>query len=185
MQGLWIKSPAPSLKPLRKGESINEAVVNGNFLQKLPNFVRMAMAWMLRHYSSPAGRNDDWATILEGFGLCPSINDERELFVKQETYLAEWNKSLNENDLDFVLALPFPMPAIPRNSTGKVTILSAAGCLIFNLVRSSSNTQGSTDRLILLFFSLIIRPVVCPSRSWTRTSIHFPATSPPARNTPT
>ena len=92
------------------------------------------MAWMLRNCSSPAGRNDDWATLLEGFGLCPSINDEHELFVKKDIYLAEWNKSLNENNLDFLLVLPFPTPAIPRNSTGKVTITSAAGCLIYNFV---------------------------------------------------
>ena len=93
------------------------------------------MAWMLRNYSSPAGRNDDWATLLEGFGLCPSINEERELFAKKDIYLAEWNRSLNEHDLDFILALPFPTPAIPRNSTGKVTLTSSAGCLVYNFVR--------------------------------------------------
>ena len=93
------------------------------------------MAWMLRNYSSPAGRNDDWASLLEGFGLCPSIIEERKLFVKKDIYLAEWNRSLNENNLDFILALPFPTPAIPKNSTGKATILSTAGCFIYNFVR--------------------------------------------------
>ena len=93
------------------------------------------MAWVLRKYSSPAGRNDDWATLLEGFGKCASINEERELFVKKEMYLAEWNRSLNENKLDFVLALPFPTPAIPKNTTGKVTLISSAGCFLYNFVR--------------------------------------------------
>ena len=126
---------APMLKPLRKGESINEAAVKGNFLQNLPSFVRTVMAWMLRNYSSPAGRNDDWATLLEGFRMCASIDEERALFAKKDLYLAEWNRSLNENDLDFVLALPFPTPAIPRNSTGKATFMSAAGSFIYNFVR--------------------------------------------------
>ena len=92
------------------------------------------MAWMLRNYSEPPGRNDDWATLLEGFGLCPSIEEERTLFAKKDIYLAEWNKSLNENKLDFILALPFPTPAIPRNSTGKATFMSAAGSFIYNFV---------------------------------------------------
>jgi len=126
---------APTLKPLRKGESINEAVTIGNFLQSLPSLVRKGMAWMLRNYSSPAGRNDDWASLFDGFGLCSSINEERTLFAKKDAYLAEWNRSLNENNLDFILALPFPTPAIPRNSTGKATLISAAGCFLYNFVR--------------------------------------------------
>ena len=93
------------------------------------------MAWMLRKYSSPAGRNDYWAALLEVFGLCPSIIKEHELFVEKDIYLAEWNRSLNENNLDFVLNIPFPTPAIPRNTTGKATIISAAGCFVYNLVR--------------------------------------------------
>lgn len=136
---------APTLKPLRRGESINEAIVNGNFLQNLPRFVRRGMAWMLRNYSSPAGRNNDWATLLEGFQICPSIDKERELFVQKDIYLAEWNKSLNENDLDFVLTLPFPSPAIPKNTTGKVTLMSAAGCFIYNLVRLPSHPPVCYD----------------------------------------
>ena len=126
---------APTLRPLRKGESINEAVINGNFLQKLPNFVRAVMVWWLRAYSTPAGRNDDWATLLEGFGLSPSVDEERVLFANKDAYLAEWNRSLNENRLDFVLALPLPTPAIPRNSTAKATLMSSAGCFVYNLVR--------------------------------------------------
>ena len=94
------------------------------------------MAWMLRKYSSPAGRNDDWATLLEWFGKCPSIEGERELFVNKEAYLAEWNRSLNENKLDFVLNLPFSTPAIPKGTTGKATMISTAGCFLYNLVRS-------------------------------------------------
>ena len=123
------------LKPLRKGESINEAVVTGSFLQNLPNFVRNFMAWMLRNYSSPPGRNDGWAYLLEGFGKCPSIDEERELFAQKDVYLAEWNRSMNENKVDFILALPFPTPAIPKNTTGKATIISAAGSFLYNFVR--------------------------------------------------
>ena len=67
--------------------------------------------------------------------MCASIDEERVLFAKKEVYLAEWNKSLNENKLDFILALPFPTPAIPRNSTGKATFMSAAGSFIYNFVR--------------------------------------------------
>ena len=93
------------------------------------------MAWLLRNYSTPVGRNDDWATLLEGFGMCASIDEERALFAKKDIYLAQWNRSLNENNLDFVLALPFPTPAIPRNSTGKATFMSAAGTFIYNFVR--------------------------------------------------
>ncbi|KAF9652291.1 amidase signature enzyme [Thelephora ganbajun] len=135
---------SPTLRPLRKGESINEATVKGNFLQNLPNFVRRGMAWMLRNYSSPAGRNDDWATLLEGFGMCASIDEERALFAKKDIYLAEWNKSLNENNLDFILALPFPTPAIPKNSTEKATFMSAAGCFIYNFLDYSAGCMPVT-----------------------------------------
>ena len=107
---------------------------------------------MLRNYSEPPGRNDDWATLLEGFGLCPSIEEERALFAKKDIYLAEWNKSLNENNLDFVLALPFPTPAIPRNSTGKATFMSAAGSFIYNFVRRLLTCLKPV--LILLSYSL-------------------------------
>lgn len=93
------------------------------------------MVWWLRNYSTPAGRNDDWATLLEGFGLSPSVDQERVLFAKKDAYLAEWNRSLNENRLDFVLALPLPMPAIPRKSTAKATLMSCAGSFVYNLVR--------------------------------------------------
>ena len=128
---------APTLKPLRKGESINEAMVNGNFLQSLPNFVRKGMSWALRNYSSPPGRNDDWAGLLDGFGMCSSIDEERTLFAKKDIYLEEWHKSLNNNSLDFVLTLPFPTPAFPKNSTAKVTFMSASGCFMYNFVRHS------------------------------------------------
>lgn len=159
---------APTLKPLRRGESINEAVINGNFLQNLPNFVRNIMAWMLRKYSSPAGRNDDWATLLEGFAKCPSIQEERELFVKKDAYLAEWNTSLNESKLDFVLGLPFPTPAIPKNTTGKATLISAAGCFLYNFVRPLVYfCKTSLPNLFFpsSFFSLTILPGACQSRS--------------------
>ena len=92
------------------------------------------MAWLLRYYSVPAGRNDDWATLLEGFRKCSSIDEERMLFAKKDLYLAEWHRSLNENKIDFLLNLPFPTPAIPRNSTGKATFMSAAGTFIYNFV---------------------------------------------------
>ena len=98
------------------------------------------MAWMLRKFSSPAGRNNDWATLLEGFGECHSIEEERELFVKKDMYLAEWNRSLNENNLDFILNLPFPMPAIPKHTTGKATLISSAGSFIYNFVRLSPHS---------------------------------------------
>lgn len=134
--GLQIAFAAgtPTLKPLRKGESINEAAINGNFLQNLPNFVRNFMAWMLRKYSSPAGRNDDWAYLLDGFGKCPSVEEVHKLFVKKDSYLAEWNRSLNENGIDFILTLPYPTPAIPRGTTGKATLISASGCFIYNFL---------------------------------------------------
>ena len=92
------------------------------------------MAWWLRYSSTPAGRNDDWATLLEGFGLSPSVSEERALFSKRDAYLAEWNRSWNEHKLDFVLTLPLPTPAIPRGSTAKATLMSSAGCFIYNLV---------------------------------------------------
>jgi len=91
---------------------------------------------MLRNYSSPAGRNDEWATLLGGLDKCGSIEEERELFAKKDIYLAEWTRSWNKNNLDFVLALPFPMPAIPKNTTGKATLMSTSGCFIFNFVRN-------------------------------------------------
>ena len=115
------------------------------------------MAWMLRSYSVPAGRNDDWATLLEGFGMCPSIDEERVLFAKKDIYLAEWNRSLNDNKLDFVLALPFPTPAIPRNSTGKATFMSAAGSFIYNFVRLLPICIYLTPLLILLLARLFSR----------------------------
>ena len=133
-----MKSTA-TMKPLRKGESINEAVVTGNFIQNLPNFVRNFMAWMLRYYSSPPGRNDGWAHLLEGFAKCPSIEEEHKLLVRKDLYLAEWNRSMNENNVDFILAPPFPTPAIPKKTTGKATMVSSSGCFLYNLVRLFSN----------------------------------------------
>ena len=94
------------------------------------------MVWMLRKYSSPAGRNDDWATLIEGFEMRPSVDEQRELLAEKDSYLAEWNRSLNENRLDFILALPFPTPAIPKNTVGKATLISAAGSFIYSFVRS-------------------------------------------------
>lgn len=160
------KITAPTLKPLRKGESINDAAINGNFLQNLPNFVRSIMAWMLRKFSSPAGRNEDWATLLEVFGKCPSIEEERKLFVKKDAYLAEWNRSLNDNNLDFVLTLPFPTPAIPKNSTGKVTMISSAGCFLYNLVRFPLYFYtASLPDLFSSSASSTMLPAACQSRS--------------------
>jgi len=145
------------------------------------------MAWMLRNYSTPPGRNDDWATLLEGFGMCASIDEERTLFVKKDVYLAEWNRSLNENNIDFILAIPLPTPAIPRNATGKATFMSASGCFIYNFVRLIPLRYPSfdIDSPIAPFCSSIIQPVACQSRLWTRTSIPFLAISPRVWNTPT
>ena len=112
------------------------------------------MAWMLRKCSSPAGRNDDWATLLEGFGKLGSIEEERELFVKQNQYLAERNRSLNENNLDLILATPFPTPAIPKHTTGKATLISASGCFIYNFVRLLPPTPPLRDTSLIPFSAL-------------------------------
>lgn len=119
---------------------MNEAVLTVRSLLQLPLFAKKLMATLLRYTSRPAGRNDNWASLIEV--LHPrTAAEERDLIVRRDEYRAAWHKALKNQGIDFVLTVPHACPPIPRGKTGAVTLVSANYAFLYNIVSLTVTTH--------------------------------------------
>lgn len=112
---------------------------------KLPLFVKRGIASFLRWWSTPTGRNDDYADMLERFHPL-TIAQEREAVVLREEYRARWAAALREQGTDFVLTVPHALPPMPKGQSGTATLVSANYVFLYNIVRLFvSNARAGAD----------------------------------------
>lgn len=116
-------------KPLRKDEKLDAVMSGSRSLLEMPLFIKKIIAMLTRHLMG----DEIWASLIEK--LHPkTASEERELVVARDEYRARWHDAWEAEGLDFVLTVPHPMPAIPTGSAEKVTLISAALCMICNIV---------------------------------------------------
>lgn len=130
-------SAASLVSPLRSGETINEAILTVRSLLQLPLFAKRLMATLLRYTSRPAGRNDNWASLVEVFHP-KTATEERELVVQRDAYRAAWHRAMKSQGIDFVLTVPHSLPPIPKGKTGVASLVSANYAFLYNVVSSSA-----------------------------------------------
>ncbi|GJE86634.1 amidase signature enzyme [Phanerochaete sordida] len=118
---------------LSSGERINGAVKTLLLAAKLPLILKRFVANCLRWFSSPSGRNDAYASLLECLHPC-TISEERALAVRLEEYRGRWTQYMTEQGIDFVLTVPHSLPPMPRGGTDIATLLPASYCFLFNIL---------------------------------------------------
>ena len=121
--------------PLSPGEKFNGSLALILSASRIPLFVKQLAAWALRRFSSPAGRNDVFADMLELMHPQTAVR-ERELSVMLEDYRARWYSYVKTQGIDFVLSVPCALPSLPKDGSDSLPLLAANYGVFYNIVRS-------------------------------------------------
>jgi hypothetical protein len=63
-----------------------------------------------------------------------TVLEERQLVEQRDIYCATWHKKWAEDEIDFVLTPPHPLPAFEKGGSERVNLMSTGYTFIFNLV---------------------------------------------------
>ncbi|KAG9311569.1 amidase signature domain-containing protein [Chiua virens] len=116
-------------KPLRKDERLDPVMSGSKSLLRMPLFIKQFLAMVTRTLTG----DEVYASLIESLHT-KTTAQERDLVVARDEYRGRWNDVWEAQDVDFVLSVPNPMPAIPTGTAEKVTLLSAATGMICNIV---------------------------------------------------
>jgi hypothetical protein len=118
------------MKPVRKGEWVDDGVVQALRALRLPGIFRRMYAWYWRYI-----RKDPlYASLIEVWRE-KTTEEYFELVSRRESYREKWFDMWTEKQLDFVLTVPNSMPATLHG--GMKYGWSACGyTFLFNIVRS-------------------------------------------------
>jgi len=121
------------LNPLSPSETINGAIASICTIVGLPLFVKRLMAASLRYFSRPAGRNDEWASIVESLHT-KTAAEERDLIVQREHYKAAWRQAMKDQGIDFILCPVHALPPLPHKKTAVATLIASNYCFMYNFL---------------------------------------------------
>lgn len=124
---MFADGGASIVEPLRTFETLGPAIRTVRWLLQLPLFVKRLYAWALRTFSRPYGRNEVWASLLEGFHA-KSASEVCGLVVRRDEYRAAWFEAMREQRLDFVLTLPHALPAMPKGQFVRTACCKCISC---------------------------------------------------------
>ncbi|CUS07150.1 unnamed protein product [Tuber aestivum] len=94
----------------------------------LPRWVKF-LHWAFVKYLK---RDEIWAALIKDWSPTSSV-DQWKLVSKRERIRAEWDKFWSENELDFIVCVPNPLPAIPHGG-GKNAFVNCSYTLIWSLM---------------------------------------------------
>lgn len=114
---------------MRKGEKLDPVLLGIKSLLAMPRWLKRFLATVTRKLTG----DEVWASMLETLHV-KSPAEERSLVVSRDEYRAQWHKAWEAEELDFVLTVPHPFPAIPAGTAEKVTLVSCSYMMIFNIV---------------------------------------------------
>ncbi|KAG0702173.1 amidase signature domain-containing protein [Suillus ampliporus] len=114
---------------VRKDEKLDPVLLATKSLLGMPLWLKKFLAMITRKWSG----DEAYASMLETLHV-KSPAEERALVVSRDEYRAKWHKAWEVEGLDFVLTVPHALPAIPAGSAEKVTLVSAAYMMIFNIL---------------------------------------------------
>lgn len=115
-QLMFADGGASIVAPLRTFESLGPAVSTVRTLLQLPHFLKRFYAWILRTFSRPFGRNEAWASLVEGFHP-KSASEQWKLTIEREEYRAAWHRAMRDQGVDFVLTVPHALPPMPKGAS--------------------------------------------------------------------
>ncbi|KAI6142600.1 amidase signature domain-containing protein [Pisolithus tinctorius] len=110
---------------VRKDERLDPVLTATKSLLSLPLFFKSLLA---RFTSDPV----QYAMLTSVHAKSPS--QERALVVAREEYRAKWREVWESNEWDFLVCAPHPSPAIPKGTAEKVTLVSCANMIIWNIL---------------------------------------------------
>ncbi|KAI6118647.1 amidase signature domain-containing protein [Pisolithus croceorrhizus] len=108
-----------------KDEKLDPVLTATKSLLSLPQFLKSVLA---RFASDPVQS----AMLTSVNAKSPS--QERALVVAREEYRAKWRGVWENNEWDFLVCAPHPSPAIPKGTAEKVTLVSCANMMIWNIL---------------------------------------------------
>ncbi|KAG6835791.1 hypothetical protein H0H93_014654, partial [Arthromyces matolae] len=136
-----------AIRPIRSGESNDAGVVQALRMASLPSWIRRLYIWYIRYIK----RDEIYAGILDGFHE-RNVYDYWPLVAQREDYRRRWFEMFQEEELDYVLTVPHPIPAVPHNGM-KDGVKSFGYTVLFNLldytagVMPVTHVDASRDKL--------------------------------------
>ncbi|KAF8193269.1 amidase signature domain-containing protein [Mycena galopus ATCC 62051] len=109
------------------GDTLNPPLHGTIGLLALPRLVKKIMAWMHRT------ADPFYAYLLEAM-YPKSILEERALIVRRDELRSEWHDAWTEANLDFVLTVPHPLPALENGTGEKASLMSAGYTFLFSIL---------------------------------------------------
>ncbi|KIL55704.1 hypothetical protein M378DRAFT_17703 [Amanita muscaria Koide BX008] len=125
-------------RPFRFGESNDPGMAAGFRALSLPRFLKRIWVWWLRYIK----RDTTYATLVEGW-YPKTIPELMALTVKREDYRARWYQYLKDEQIDFVLCVPNPLPA-QRHKQIKDGWKSCNYTFLFNLLDYTAGVMPIT-----------------------------------------
>jgi len=117
---------------VRKDEKLDPVILGIKSLLGMPLWLKKFLAVVTRKLTG----DEVWASMLETLHT-KSPAEERSLVVARDEYRAQWHQAWEAEELDFVLTVPHPLPAIPAGTAEKATLVSCGYMMIFNIVSVS------------------------------------------------
>ncbi|KAJ7187555.1 amidase signature domain-containing protein, partial [Mycena haematopus] len=109
------------------GETLNPPLQGTIGLLALPRLYKRFMAWMHR-VADPF-----YANLLEVM-YPKSVLEERVLIARRDEFRSEWHEAWTEANLDFVLTVPHPLPALENGTGEKASLMSTGSAFLFSIL---------------------------------------------------
>jgi hypothetical protein len=109
-------------------ETLNPPLKGTIGLLALPRFVKSIMAYFSR------ATDPFYASLLEVMHP-KTVVEERALVARRDDFRAAWHDRWTEENLDFVITVPHPLPALENGTGERASLMSAGYTFLFNMVR--------------------------------------------------
>jgi hypothetical protein len=113
------------------GEALNPPLKGTIALLALPRIVKKFLAYLNR------ATDPFYASLLDAM-FPKSVVEQRALVAHRDEMRAAWHARWTEENLDFVLTVPHPLPALENGTGERASLISAGYTFLFNIVRLSS-----------------------------------------------
>ncbi|EGO03362.1 hypothetical protein SERLA73DRAFT_83299 [Serpula lacrymans var. lacrymans S7.3] len=137
-QLLFADASKTSVHPIRTGDQQDAGVIQAQFMASLPRWVKRVYAWYLRYI-----RGDEvFAGLMETWHE-KTVSECWALVARREEYRKAWFDMWRETDIDFVLTVPNPTPAVPHGGM-KQGFIACGYTFLFNMLDYSAGVLPVT-----------------------------------------
>jgi hypothetical protein len=95
--------------PIRPGETIDAGVIQATRMGDLPRWLRRLYIWYIRYIK----RDEIYAGVLDGW-CKKTVPEYWNLSAQRQAYRSKWFHMWNREQLDFVITVVNPLPAVPH-----------------------------------------------------------------------